>query len=54
MTGERVSEIERREAARAWAQWFLGYASWADEILWAYNNPADAQARLKACKERSA
>lgn len=33
-------------AARRYAQWHLGYRSWADQILHAYNNPEETNAAL--------
>ena len=38
-------------AARAYAQWHLGYSSWADQILGAYSNPETTLAVLKEEKE---
>lgn len=34
------------QAARRYAQWHLGYRSWADQILNAYNNPEETNAAL--------
>jgi hypothetical protein len=33
-------------AARRFARWHLGYQSWADDILRAYNNPDATNAAL--------
>lgn len=38
---------EGYEAMCAVAQWHLGYAAWANDLLDAYLNPADALARLE-------
>lgn len=38
---------EGYDAMRAVAQWHLGYAAWANDLLDAYLNPADALARLE-------
>lgn len=34
------------EAARRWAEWYLGSSSWGSDIVWAYLNPAEAMQRL--------
>lgn len=39
---------EGYKAARLYAQWHLGYASWVDQILSAYLNPETAKERLRA------
>lgn len=38
---------ERLAAARAFAQWHLGYADWATQILAAYFDPVEARRRLE-------
>lgn len=38
---------ERMRAARARAEWELGYAGWADTIIAAYMNPDDDRRRLR-------
>lgn len=41
-----ILEVEKIRAARAYAQNKLGDASWADNILWAYENPRETFAYL--------
>lgn len=43
-----ILEKERIEAARAYAFAKLGDASWADNILWVYENPRETQSYLEA------
>lgn len=43
-----ILQKEKIEAARAYAFEKLGDASWADNILWAYENPREAQNYLRA------
>lgn len=35
------------KVARDFAQWWLGDPQWANQILWAYNNPEEAKESLK-------
>lgn len=42
-----VLKKERIEAARAYAYEKLGDASWADNILWAYENPREVLDYIK-------
>lgn len=42
-----VLKKERIEAARAYAYDKLNDSSWADNILWAYNNPREVMAYLE-------
>ena len=37
---------EGLKAARRFAQWHLGYPSWADQVIYAYLNPDDANYEL--------
>jgi uncharacterized protein (DUF427 family) len=34
------------KAARLWAEYHIGDASWADDIIWAFEHPADAMRLL--------
>ena len=34
------------EAAREFARWHLGYSSWADDIIYAYEHPTEALTKL--------
>jgi hypothetical protein len=43
---------DRMAAAREWAQWHLGYSSWADQIVNAYLDPGLARAELRASKSK--
>lgn len=45
-----ILEKERIEAARAYAYEKLGDASWADNILWAYDNPREVLHYIKKVK----
>lgn len=40
------------KAARAYAGWYLGYPSWADNIINAYLNPQKAMDELERAQER--
>lgn len=46
----RRQKEEGLEAAREWAQWFLGDPSWANQIVYAYEHPVEARATLQADK----
>lgn len=46
--GSREREPDPYRVARLWAQWHLGSPTWADNILFAYNNPEKALADLNA------
>lgn len=37
---------DNMKAARAWAEYHIGDASWANDIIWAYENPDMAMALL--------
>ena len=50
MTDHRPNEKGLR-AARAYAGWYLGASSWADDIVRAYLNPDSTLESLKAEQE---
>lgn len=42
---------EGLRVARAWAQWHIGDASYANDIIYAYENPSNALEMLKEDKK---
>jgi hypothetical protein len=47
ITQTRALDEGGLRAARAVAGWYLGYASWADQIIGAYLNPEEALKNLR-------
>ena len=48
---ENIANEEGLKAARAFAQWHLGYPSWGDSIVDAYLNP---ERTMRVLKEETA